>query len=367
MVRISRPKSTFRPLTSSNQGWVGIPQGSWVIQPESTPRAEALPGVIKPNVTNTGVTSSRARKVHMGDLTLTNPNQVYRDIDFYGKVHPSASGLKFYNCGFYGSTAWPTASTSLVDCRVGTEGSVTDIDPWLGVPYFEDCTFMPQRPSYYTDGIVGAYSLNRCKFLKNRVGAVINSTANSRPVRARVINSYFADLAYWRPLPGVATGTVNYGVDILAGGHVYVAGNLLQASAVLGDDRNFPDADGLSYPSGQMSARHPSFPDHMSQNGTHAPGAGLRVTQTRTLPLDNKMVIEKNWFAQGMAGAELAQGTYTFRDNLFKRDSMYLRTTGIRYYIRLMFTTTATIVGLGTNKFEDNGEILTAQNRGLQS
>lgn len=366
MVRVSRGLMRYRVLTAGSQGWRGIPDGSWVIQEDSAPRPILPPGQVKPDVTNTGVTSSRARTAQMGDVTLTNPNQVYRDIDFFGKVTAMTTGLKFYNCGFYGTTAWPLANSTLVDCRVGTEGAASTIEPWWGIPYFEDCTFRPQRPSYYMDGITGSYHLKRCKFEKVRTACIINSTSDTRPARVRIENSLIRELVYWQPIAGVAGGTVNHGIDILSAGYIYIAGNLIEASAVLGDDRNFPDADGPIYPSGRLSGRHPNYRDHMNQNGSHANGAGLRVMQTRALAFDSNTVIEKNWFAQGMIGADLVQGTYAFRDNKFKRNGFYQTSNGVRYYIRLRFSQAATIVGLNTNTFEDNGEILTMNNRGLQ-
>lgn len=360
--RISRLIPDYRFLTLSSEGWVGIPQGSWIIHPESLVRSDQPAGAIKPMAANTGVTRDRSRSVQFGSVTFQTPNQQFRDVDFYGPVRCLTTGLKFYNCGFYGSTAWPNLDISLVDCRTGTEGAVNDLNAWAGIPYFQDCTFRPQRPSYNTDGLVGAYWAYRCNFSDLRTACVVDATTSTRRARARIEQSYVHDLSHWYPTPNAFA---NYGIDVKSAGDVYIGGNTLEASAQRGDDRNFSDADTVAYPSGSLASRNPLYPDHLSQSGSHAVGAGLRVRQTRTLPFDSGLVIEKNWFSNGLAGAELTGGPYIFRENVFKRNGFYRRANGVRYYIKLDHSTQPVIVGLETNRFEDN-ELLTVNNLGIQ-
>jgi hypothetical protein len=288
-------------------------------------------------------------------------------MDFYVNIKPQATGLQFINCGFYGSTAWPFADTALVDCTSGVEGLATTNEPWRGIPYFEDCSFKPQRSSYRTDGIIGSFWLVRANICNVRDGARINSTSDSRPSRARIEQSCIHELAHWHPVPG---GVVyeSHCVNILAGGYVLIQGNTLEGTAHRGDDRNFVDPDAANFAGGDLAHRNPTFKDHLSQaNGPHAIGSGLRVRQTRQLPLDGAMEIKRNWFAHGLYGVQLTQGTYIFTENRFRRNGFYLHgSQAVQYYIKLDTSGESTIIGLGNNMFEDNGELLTANNGGIQ-
>lgn len=368
---ITKNKSDFRILASTPNGWLGLPDGAgWVIDNSEPARPSDDPGITKPNAFITGVRIlNRARTVWSGSSILGTNNVVYRDIDFYDYMRVTATGVQFINCGFYGGTSWPTIDTPLVDCTLGTETAVTTLDPWAGVPYFEDCTFKPRRENYFTDGITGAYRLMRCRFVGVRSGAIVNSTSDTKRARVKIESCYMHQFVYWYQVPsGVAGGTANYAVDIRCAGDIVVRGNTLRATVHPGDDRNFNDPDTAALPGGNVSRRNPLYPDQLLQpNGPHANGGPIRVVQTRTIPFDGGTIIEKNWFNQGMIGADLFNGAYVFAENRFERDSFYMRSVqGLQYYIKLGPTGGNNISGLGTNVFEDNNQLLTTANGGIQ-
>lgn len=368
---ITKNKPDFRILSSTPTGWQGLPEGAgWIIDSNEPARPSDAPGVTKPNAFIAGVYLSRARTVWTGSAVLGTSNIVYRDIDFYDYMRVTATGVQFINCGFYGGTAWPTIDTPLVDCTLGTDTAVTTLDPWAGVPYFEDCTFKPRRENYYTDGITGSYRLFRCKFRSCRNGAIVNSTSDTKRARVKIESSYFHQFVYWYQIPGnIPGGTVNYAVDIRCAGDIVIRGNTLRATVHAGDDRNFNDPDTAALPGGNVSKRNPLYPDQLLQpNGPHANGAPIRVNQTRTIPFDGGTVIEKNWLSKGMIGAELLHnGAYVFSDNKFERNGFYSRSTaGLQYYIKLSTSGGSNISGLNTNKFEDDNSLLTTANGGIQ-
>lgn len=368
---ITKNKSDFRILVSSSKGLLGLPDGAgWIVDNTEPSRPTDDPGLTKPNAFTTGVRAlSRARTIWTGSPVLGTSNIVYRDIDFYDYMRVTATGVQFINCGFYGNTAWPTNDTPLVDCTLGTETAVTSTDPFAGVPYFEDCTFKPRRENYYTDGITGAYVLMRCRFSGCRNSCVVNSTADSRRAHVKIESSYMHQLVYWYQIPsGVPGGTVNYCVDIRCAGDIVIRGNTLRATVHPGDDRNFNDPDTAALPGGNVSKRNPLFPDQLLQpNGPHANGGPIRVSQTRTIPFDGGTVIEKNWLAKGMIGADLFNGAYVFSANRFERGGFYVRSSqNLQYYIKLVAANGSNISGLSTNVFEDDNQLLTTSNGGIQ-
>ena len=362
---ISRIRRYYRIKFWTPTGIKGIDDGGWILDAQQPARNGEAPGVIKPTEFNTGTLFSRARSKYTGSTILNQNNKIYRDLDFYDFVKVTATGTQFINCGFYGSTAWPTQNLPLVECTTGVDAAVTAADPWLGLPYFEGCTFKPQRPNYYTDGIRGSFVANECSFMRLRNGVTIDSSDNTRRARARVESCYISDLVFWHPIPG-GSSIANQGINIVAAGDIRVIGNYVRATAFRGDDRNFGDPDGATAAGGTLSNYNPSAIDSFSQpNGSHANGAGIRVIQTRSLAFDSAMVITDNWFANGMMGADLVNGTYSFARNKFRQNGFYRRST-TQYYIKLAFTGTPNIVGLNTNVFEETNQPLTSSNGGIQ-
>lgn len=362
---IGRNRRYYRVRFPTINGLKGIDDGSFILEEDQPARNGEPPGVIKPTEFNTGVLFSRARSAYVGTSTLNITNRVYRDLDFFDFIRVQAPGVQFINCGFYGSTAWPNAPLPLVECMGGVDGAVTTSDPWAGLPLFEGCTFRPQRPNYYTDGILGSFVANECSFTRLRNGVTINSADNTKRARAKVESCYFSDLVFWYPIPGNVP-ILNAGVNIVASGDIRVIGNHMRSTGYRGDDRNFTDPDGV-LAGGGLSQLNPSAMDALTQdNGPHANGAGVRVTQTRSIPYSETTVIDSNWFSYGMAGAELMDGPYWFSHNRFRQNGFYRRSNLGQYYIKLSFTTAPNILGLNTNTFEENNQVLTTANGGIQ-
>lgn len=361
---ISRVRRYYRLKFPMPSGLKGIDDGSWVLDKNQPARNGEPPGVIKPNEYNTGVLFSRARSKYVGSTILNTNNKIYRDLDFFDYMRVQATGVQFINCGFYGSTAWPTSNLPLVDCLTGIDSQVTELDPWNGLPYFEGCTFKPQRPNYYTDGLNGSFVAVECSFLHCRNGVTINSSDNSKRARARVEACYIADLVFWYPLPN--GGPIdNWGINIVAAGDIRVRGNYVRATSFRGDDRNFGDPD-EGAAGGTLSLFNPMAVDSFTQsNGPHAMGAGIRVTQTRTLAFGSSLAIEHNWFSHGMMGASLVNGPYYFNNNRFRLNGFYQRSLN-QWYIKLAFNSSPSILGLSTNTFEENNQYLTTANGGIQ-
>lgn len=336
-------------------------------EPTPTDRSNLVPGTYKPSASTTGVLDGVPLTPHNtggADLIITTANQVFRNLDIYGNVIVRASGVQFINCRLRGGLNWPTYQTGVADCRHASARAVPAL--------FEDCTIYAARPSYYRDGIMGNFTARRCDISNVTDGCGIYNTSSTDGAVTKVEASYIHDLVYWYPEPAHPNdGTHNDGIQIQSGGDIHIIGNFIDLTASLGDDRAYADPDGTAYSGGQLSGVNPEKPTQLTQpGGPHANGSGIIVQRNTGVALSNSVIVEQNWLKRGSTSLALQDGTYVVRNNIITRSSFYYYSgnPSNQYPIRPTSATTgAKVTGLyTTNRYEDNGEILTEANRGIR-
>ena len=355
--------------------------------PGTNPRDSLVSGAYKPDSTTTGVlpgvTLTPYNPNAGSTINVTVADTTWRDMDVLAAVNIQAPGFRAFNCRFRGGTTWPSGQTGVVDCRsANVLTRTTTANPWLGVPYFEDCTVNATRPSYYRDGFMGHLHAKRCDISNTTDGiGSYNTDTSSTTKGARMIAeaNWIHDLVYWHPEPAHSDGTHNDCIQIQSGGFIHVFGNYLHAVSHKGDDRAYADPDGSTYSGGTLSGDGTSKSGLFTQtNGDgvgHANGAGIIIqvgswNGANMKALDNNVICENNWFSNGLTGGNLKDGVYIFRNNIIKRRGFYMYTSSLdsQYPIRPESAATgAKITGLyTTNRFEDNGELCTEANGGIR-
>lgn len=330
---------------------------------DTSERDALVPGDYQPGPTTTGVVpgiSLTPYNTGGTTLTLTTPNQVFQNLEIYGDVAVQAAGLQFLNCKFHGGLSWPTSQTAIIDCR----HSSTIANP----PLLVDCTIAAARPSYYRDGIMGNFTARRCDISHVNDGMGIYNTSTTVGAKTVAEANWVHDLVYWYPEPAHTDGTHNDCIQIQSGGDIHVIGNFLQGTSVRGDDSANSDTDGANS-GGSLSGTNPDKPTILTQaNGPHINGGGVVVQRNTGVALSNTVIIEKNYFSNGLTGLNLKVGTYIVQDNRFHRASFYMYSPTSQYPIRPTDATVgAAIAGLyTTNRYIDNGEVLTEANGGIR-
>jgi len=377
----ARRKTTTTPTATTTPDPTPAPTSTG-----TNPRDALVSGTYKPDATNTGVIAGiTLTPYNTGGavLNITTADTIFANLDIYGDLNIQAPGVQFINCRLRGGTNWPTGQDAVADCRSATVLSrVTDIAPWDGVPYFEDCTIYAQRPSYYRDGIDGHAWVKRCNIYNTNDGIGSYNTDTSSTTkgsRLKVEGSWIHELIYWAPEPAHADGTHNDLIQLQCGGYVHIIGNYLQGTVKLGDDRAYPDPDGTAYAGGSLSTDLTAKPGTFTQtNGDgvgHIQGAGTLIQCNSwggvlMKALDNNVIVEQNWYSNGGMSGNLKDGVYVFQNNTIRRTAFYYwnGTLSNEYPIRPTSSTTgAKVTGLyTTNKYEDNGEILTVANGGIR-
>lgn len=323
-------------------------------------------GTYQPGPDTTGVlpgTTLTPYNTGGGTLTLTTANQVFQDLEIYGDIKVQAAGIKFINCRFHGGLGWPSSVSCVIDCR----NSICATNP----PEIIDCTVSPDRPSYNRDCIMGSFIAKRCDLSGGCDGLGIYNTSTSQGANVLAEGNWIHDLVYWHPSPAHTDGTHNDCIQIQSGGTITIRGNYLDASCHPGDDSAYPDPDGPDFPGGTLVINNPEKPDLFTQpNGPHANGQAIIVQRNTGVALSNTVIVEKNWLSRGLTGANLKDGNYIFRDNWVIRNSFYLYTASPSSHYPIRPTSAAigaTITGLyTTNKYTDNGEVLTEANGGIK-
>ncbi|MGZ4659701.1 MAG: DUF4082 domain-containing protein [Arthrobacter sp.] len=321
----------------------------------ATGRDTLVPGTYKPSTSTTGTTGSlTAYNTGGSTITVTMDNQVFQNLDIYGDVKVQAGGVQFINCRLRGGLSLPTSQTGIVDAR--------HANAVANPPLLLDCTIAADRPSYYRDGIMGSFIARRCDISNVNDGCGIYNTSTSTGANATVEACYIHDLVYWYPDPAHSDGTHNDCIQIQSGGNIHIIGNYLKGTSLLGDDRPF---------GGSLSGDDPDKPTILTQTGgPHINGSCVLVQQNTGVALSNSVIVEKNWLSHGLTGANLQAGTYTFRNNTVDRASFYFYSgnPNNQYPVRPTSSTTgATVSGLyTTNRYEDDGELLTEANAGIR-
>lgn len=314
-------------------------------------RSLLVPGTYKPDASTTGAFStSLPNRGNPSDttkiLTHTTPLVVENQTVWGDQIVRTSAGTVFRNCIMKGGSHNPTGATGIIDCNNAAAGNVLA----------EDCTFLPQVPAIGRDGIVGHDYIAR----RNDVSwttdgfGIFRLSAQGTDANVTLEGNYIHDLCWIYPdtmTPSHTDGTHNDCIQVQGGANIHIIGNNLAGGAVKVDPTDI------------------YAPRDWMWNGDYDPvpltGSCLIVQkQSSTAPLAN-VVIEKNYLANAWIGFNMKPGTYTFRDNWFKRGSFVNNNGGNPSYSVQMFPTrgddhTATnVIGLlDSNRWEDDNSLL---------
>jgi hypothetical protein len=171
----------------------------WSIPPVITSRDQLILGVDQPGPSNTGVLPGITRTVVPGNVTLSTPNQIYRDKTIQGRLSITAANVTVINCEIQANT---TPASGVVGC---TNAAVSNA-------VFEDCTIYTLNPHYTWGGVYGHdYTLRRCNvYGTTDILNIVNSSipAANRPYQTGVVveQCWLHDPVWWTAAAG---GTVH--------------------------------------------------------------------------------------------------------------------------------------------------------------
>ncbi|MBI5382697.1 MAG: RICIN domain-containing protein [Opitutae bacterium] len=179
----------------------------------------AKPGSYKPSSSTTGVRPGVVLQVVTGNTIVTTSDTTYEGIDFRGKVSVQAANVTFRNCKFSGNPSNPSG-TELVNAG---NAKVVNL-------VIEDCTFLPQAPSQWVNGMIGHdFTLRRCDVSLSTDGVnIYNSNNPHGAVNVYLEANYIHDLAFWSPAQTNSDGkTHNDGSQIQGGANINYVGNFI--------------------------------------------------------------------------------------------------------------------------------------------
>jgi hypothetical protein len=117
---------------------------------------------------------------------------VLDSLDIYGFVQVRAANVTIRNCRVRG-LGGGTTNTGLI---LATHSAVQNL-------VVQDCTLVPDTPSYWLDGIMGHdYTARRCRVYNAVDGFGAFNTANpGGPINVYLYSNYVHDLSYFSPDP----------------------------------------------------------------------------------------------------------------------------------------------------------------------
>lgn len=275
-------------------------------------------GVDKPTALNTGIFDNGvARTTQTGDQNLSSAsNEVFNNVNFKGWISVTGSGTKtFNNCYFYGSQT-PKFSTHGLLQGTAAHGNII----------CNDCTFIPDNPTYGTNGYLGHTAmLRRCRFERNvdLIGGY-NTGATTSPINL-LVELCFTDNHYWDVNdPNQVDGSHTDGVQLQSG-----TGAATGALAAL-----IPGGGGTIIRGNYLRGRHDktvSTPPYTRRaDDTSLARSTSMIQITPNVGAITGIEVRKNWFSgsevqmQATQPANSGNNIGIFDSNRFERNSYFV-------------------------------------------
>ena len=316
------------PTTAAPAPTTAAPAPTTAAPAPSVPAAIAPAAVssTKPNASNTGVPAGTTLTRYTGPTTITVDGTVIDSKAIYSDLKIAAKNVIIRNSYLHCGTGNPPGNTGCIDANSGNVYNLL----------VEKNTIIPDKPSYYRDGIVGhefTARRNHIKGTNDGIG-IFNKPGGSVLANVTVESNYIHDLTHWNKDPAHSDGTHNDGIQIQGGQNIFIRSNTVVGSVVAGDG--------------------------LGPYGKHG-GAALIVGQNVS-PIAN-LIIEKNWFDDGQNSVCINHGsrasiTLTLQNNFFGRNQ-YDFGGGSKYAIRVYSKSKSAIAGLWTNRWEDTNVLMT--------
>lgn len=297
----------------------------------SQPNADAardslVNGSYKPSDATTGVVRGTALKPYNtsgADLIISKDGTVLDGLEIWGDIKVRAANVTIKNSRLHGGSAIPKSNTGIVDAN---DARVKNL-------VVQDSTILPQRASYYRDGIVGHdYTSLRNNVTQTNDGlGIFNRPGGPTAANVTAKGNYIHGLTYWSNDPAHRDGSHNDGIQVQGGENIHIAGNTVVGNMVRGA-------------------------------GSAAPSRGLHTTtamllQQNTAKLKN-VSVEQNYIDDGLTSVTLDSTSHkqsslelSLKNNYFGRNQYAW--DGAKYQIRVINRAATTVAGLGTNKWSD--------------
>lgn len=299
-------------------------------QPVAADRSGLVPGTYQPSAETTGVPAGTVLTPYNtsgADLVITQDGTVLDGLEIFGDIKVRAANVTIKNSRLHGGTHIPGGNTGIIDANSSAVSNLV----------VQDNTIIPDRPSYYRDGIVGHdYTARRNHIQRTNDGlGIFNRPGGPAAANVTAEANYIHSLTYWSSDPAHSDGTHNDGIQVQGGENIRLAGNNVVANAVLGEG----------------SGPNP--------RGDHA-GIGIMLQQN-VAKLAN-VVVESNWVDDGQTSINIANGKYanitvTVRNNYLGRNQ-YDFGNGSTYPIRIISRSASTVYGLDSNRWADTLALL---------
>ncbi len=297
--------------------------------PSST-RAAGTPGSYRPSASTAGVPAGTALKPYNtsgADLVITKDGTVLDGLDIYGDIKVRAKNVTIKNSRLHGGKSIPRSNTGVIDAN---SAAVVNL-------LVQDSTIIPDRPSYYRDGIVGHdYTARRNHIQGSNDGlGIFNRPGGPAAANVTAEANYIHSLTYFSYDPAHRDGTHNDGIQVQGGENIRIVGNNVIANSKPGPG----------------SAANP--------RGTHA-GIGIMLQQN-VAKLRN-VVVQDNWVDDGQTSINIDHGKYsnitvTVTGNKLGRNQFDFG-NGSKYPVRIISRAASTVPGLSANRWADTGAAL---------
>ena len=305
-----------------------VPAAPAVPQP-AAPAGLAV-GSYRPSAATTGVPAGTVLKPFNSagaDLVITQDGTVLDGLEIYGDIKVRAKNVTIRNSRLHGGPGIPASNTGIVDA---TDAGVVNLQ-------VQDNTIIPDRPSYYRDGIVGHdYTARRNHIQGTNDGlGIFNRPGGPPGANVTAEGNYIHSLTFWSNDPAHSDGTHNDGIQVQGGENIRIVGNTIVASAT----------------PGRGSGPNP--------RGDHA-GIGIMLQQN-VGPLGN-VVVEQNWVDDGQTSINIDHGKYatitvTVAANYLGRNQFDFG-RGSKYPVRVINRAASSVPGLATNRWADSLALL---------
>lgn len=296
-------------------------------------------GSYKPSTATTGVPAGKVLKPYNtggAELIITQDGTVLDGLEIYGDIKVRAANVTIKNSRLHGGVAIPKSNTGIVDAN---DARVKNL-------VVQDSTLIPQKPSYYRDGIVGHdYSALRNHITKTNDGlGIFNRPAGPAAANVNAKGNYIHGLTYWSNDPAHSDGSHNDGIQVQGGENIHILGNTIVGDVVAGAGSAQPVRGGY--------------------------GTTAMLLQQNVAKLKN-LVVESNYVDSGLTSITVDSTAHkqssielTLRNNFLGR-SQYAW-DGAKYQIRIINRSATNATGLATNKFADNlAPLVEGTNKGI--
>jgi hypothetical protein len=298
-------------------------------EPSGPPRSNEEYGTYQPGPSTTGYDASTTLTPYNAEttdsFTLTKGGVIENKIIYGDLKYKGSDNLLIKNCLLVGGRHQSSYTSAIVDLNSTRSGVVT----------IQDSTIRARAPRDNRDGITGykyrAYRNDVSKTVDGFGAFVVPSRAGTKDADIVIAGNYVHNLGYtYRNQTAHTDGTHNDGLQIQGGRNIKVTGNYFNMTS-------FTMPDG---------GTNPNKPWLIGTN--NANGVGVMVQDNTGAGIDNTVIVEKNYFAKGLANIGIKPGiNFVLSENKFYRETAYKPGGGWSgYWIRLDKKSGSVVQGL---------------------